>query len=245
MIHPMIILGNFFRVLNANGDRSPLKHTVDVPPMGSRTIEFYANEPGQWMLHCHNLYHMKTGMARVVKYMSYKPSPEMAAHEKHDPHLHDHSYSYGLLEASTNHARANFKLMRTWDELDLDVESGSDVEGDLFYRRWYGNFLNLIIGGSAYDEKGYGMAGVGYILPMLIETQLLVNHDGKFRLDVEKHFQWTKNIFTEAEFTWRPKWEGEHESEYEITLMYGPSWHWAAGLMVTNESLGVGALVKF
>jgi FtsP/CotA-like multicopper oxidase with cupredoxin domain len=257
MHHPMHLHGHFFRVINKNGEKSPLKHTVDVPPHGTRTIEFYSNEPGQWMLHCHNLYHMKTGMARVVKYMSFQPPPEIAAHEKHDPHLHDHIYSYGLLEASTNHARANFKVMRTWDELDLDLESRSDtskditiegkwdLEGDLFYRRWYGNYMNLIIGGSAFDEKGYGTAGVAYILPMLIETQLLVNHDGKFRLDVEKRFQWTKNVFTEAEFTWRPEWEGDHESEYGITLMYGPSWHWAAGIMATNESLGVGALVKF
>ena len=257
MHHPMHLHGHFFRVINKNDERSPLKHTVDVPPHGTRTIEFYANEPGQWMLHCHNLYHMKTGMARVVKYMSYKLTPEMAAHEKHDPHLHDHIYTYGLLEAASNHARANFKLMRTWDELDLEIESRSDssksfavegkwdIEGDLFYRRWYGNFLNLIVGGSVYDEMGYGMLGVGYTLPMLIETQFLVNHDGKLRIDVEKRFQWTKSIFTDAEFTWRPQWEGEHDSEYEVTLMYGPSWHWAAGLMLTNKSVGVGAQIQF
>ncbi|MFP5459953.1 MAG: multicopper oxidase domain-containing protein, partial [Bacteriovoracia bacterium] len=67
MHHPMHLHGHFFRVVNENGERSPLKHTVDVPPHQTRTIEFYANEPGQWMLHCHNLYHMKTGMARVVR----------------------------------------------------------------------------------------------------------------------------------------------------------------------------------
>ena len=36
--------------------------------------EFLANEPGEWMLHCHNLYHMKSGMARIVKYVSFTPS---------------------------------------------------------------------------------------------------------------------------------------------------------------------------
>src|SRR5690606_18276623 len=181
----------------------------------------------------------------------------MEKHDKHDPHLHEHFYTHTNLEAASNHAKAQFRLMRTWDEIDFEVESRSDssknfavdgkwdIEGDLFYRRWYGNFLNLIVGGGAYDEKGYGMLGVGYILPMLIETQLLMNQDGKFRVDVEKRFQWTKNVFTDAEFTWRPKWEGEHESEYEITLMYGPSWHWAAGLMLTNKSVGVGAQVQF
>lgn len=257
MHHPMHLHGHFFRVINAQGDKSPLKHTVDVPPHGTRTIEFYANEPGQWMLHCHNLYHMKAGMARVIRYNDFKLTPDMEAHDKHDPHLHEHLYTYGLLEAATNHARADFKVMRTWDELELNLESRSDsrkdfavegkwdVEGDLLYRRWFGNFLNIMAGGTHYHEETFGMVGVGYILPLLIESQVFVNHEGKFRLDLEKRFQWTKNVFTEAEFSWRPKWGGENEGEFEVTLMYGPNWTWAAGLMVTNESVGVGAQVQF
>src|SRR5699024_9510996 len=43
MYHPMRLHGHFFRVLNANGKYSPLKHTVTVPPMRSVTIEFLAN----------------------------------------------------------------------------------------------------------------------------------------------------------------------------------------------------------
>lgn len=90
MHHPMHLHGHFFRVINKHGDYSPLKHTVDVPPHGTRVTELVANEPGEWMLHCHNLYHMKTGMARVVKYSSYKPAPELEHWQKHDHHLHDH-----------------------------------------------------------------------------------------------------------------------------------------------------------
>jgi hypothetical protein len=33
-------------VINENGDYSPLKHTVNVPPMGNVTIEFYGSEYG-------------------------------------------------------------------------------------------------------------------------------------------------------------------------------------------------------
>ncbi|MES3037972.1 MAG: multicopper oxidase domain-containing protein [Bdellovibrionota bacterium] len=257
MHHPMHLHGHFFRVINDQGDKSPLKHTVDVPPHGTRTIEFYANEPGQWMLHCHNLYHMKSGMARVVRYNDFKLTPDMDAHDKHDPHLHEHLYTYGLLEAATNHARADFKLMRTWDEIALNLESRSnskknfavegkwDVEGDLLYRRWFGNFFNVMAGGTRYHDEEFGMLGMGYILPMLIESQVFVNHNGKFRLDLEKRFQWTKNFFTDTEFSWRPNWKGDNEGEFEISLMYGPNWTWAAGVMVTNESVGVGAQVQF
>lgn len=257
MHHPMHLHGHFFRVVNDQGDKSPLKHTVDVPPHGTRTIEFYANEPGQWMLHCHNLYHMKAGMARVVRYNDFKLTPDMEAHDKHDPHLHEHLYTYTQLEAASNHAKAQFKLMRTWDELDLELESADidgknfssgnkwETEGDLVYRRWFSNYFNVFGGGSIYDEEGFGIAGVGYILPLLIESRVSVNHEGKFRFDLEKRFQWTKNVFSDAEFTWRPDWGGERDSEFEVTLMYGPRWNWSAGFMFTEKSAGVGAQVRF
>ena len=257
MHHPMHLHGHFFRVLNEQGDKSPSKHTVDVPPHGTRTIEFFANEPGQWMLHCHNLYHMKTGMARVVRYNDFKLTPEMAEHDKNDPHLYEHLYTYSRLEAASNHARAQFKLMRTWDELDLELESANidgknfsfekawETEGYVVYRRWFSNFFNINLGSDFYNEEAFGVAGVGYMLPLLIETQVLINHEGRFRFDLEKRFQWTKNIFSDAEFTWRPDWGGERDSEFEISLMYGPSWNWAVGLMLTEKSLGFGAHVQF
>ncbi len=257
MHHPMHFHGHFFRVINENGERSPLKHTVDVPPHSSRTIEFYSNEPGQWMLHCHNLYHMKTGMARVVRYNDFKLTPEMQKNDHHDPHLHEHLYTHTSLEAASNHAKAQFRLMRTWDELDLEVESAEvdgknfefgkrwETEGDLFYRRWFSNFFNVFGGGSLYHEEGFGALGVGYTLPMLIETAVSVNHEGRFRFDVEKRFQWTKNIFSDAEFTWRPGWGGERDTEFEVSLMYGPSWYWSAGFMFTEKSAGIGAQIQF
>jgi FtsP/CotA-like multicopper oxidase with cupredoxin domain len=250
MHHPMHLHGHFFRVLNENGDFSPLKHTVDVPPHGTRTIEFFANEPGQWMLHCHNLYHMKTGMARLVKYKSYTPSPTMAAHEKQDPHLHDHIYFNGAIEAATNHARLGLRLSQTWNTLELDGEtseydSDEHVSADLFYRRWFSNFFNLIVGGTYFAEyendKTRGVLGLGYTLPLLIETNLLVDHKGKFRLDLEKRFQWTSTVFSEFEATFRQ----ESTPEFDFSLMYGPSWSWAAGLKVSDGELGAGIHYQF
>ncbi len=257
MHHPMHLHGHFFRVLGDKGDKNPLKHTVDVPPHASRTIEFYANEPGQWMLHCHNLYHMETGMARVIRYNDYKMPPEMAMHDKHDPHVHQHLYTHTQLEAASNHAQAKFRLIRTWDELDLEVESASidgdnfdygkkwETEGDALYKRWFTNYFHAFGGAEFYDEEVFGQAGIGYVLPLLIESSVAVNHEGKFRFELEKRFQWTKQFFTDADFTWRLDRDGERDSEFEVSLMYGPSWTWAAGLMFTEKNIGLGAQVQF
>ncbi|WP_049894549.1 multicopper oxidase family protein [Halogranum rubrum] len=63
MLHPMHLHGHFFRVGDA------LKDTVIVPShMGSVTFDFVADNPGDWLFHCHNAYHLEGGMARVFEY---------------------------------------------------------------------------------------------------------------------------------------------------------------------------------
>ena len=247
MHHPMHLHGHFFRVLNQYGEKSPLKHTVDVPPMGTRVIEFYANEPGQWMLHCHNLYHMETGMARVVRYDSFKMTPEQQHMDHQDHHLHDHWYKTGNLQLHTNILEAGLKLSQTWNEIELRGHSRKDEdwEGswDLFSRRWQGNYLNWILGVSSVDHDYRAEAGVGYLLPMLIRTNLLVDHKGKLRADLTKRFQWTSTVFTEAEYTWRQ--DPGLDNEYAISLMYGNSWHFSGGFRYTGHSVGVGLQYQF
>jgi FtsP/CotA-like multicopper oxidase with cupredoxin domain len=68
MWHPMHLHGHFFRVLQGAGANAPLKHTVNVPPRARVEIEFAADNPGDWIFHCHNLYHLEAGMARVFRY---------------------------------------------------------------------------------------------------------------------------------------------------------------------------------
>ncbi|MFC7388495.1 multicopper oxidase domain-containing protein, partial [Sphaerisporangium rhizosphaerae] len=58
MRHPMHLHGHDFRLINGQGDYAPLKNVVDIMPMETDTIEFLANEEGDWFFHCHILYHM-------------------------------------------------------------------------------------------------------------------------------------------------------------------------------------------
>ncbi len=74
MYHPMHLHGHFYRLLSKPGawdeTHAPLKDTVAVGPGQKIDIEFYADNPGQWFFHCHNLYHLAAGMAREVVYMA-------------------------------------------------------------------------------------------------------------------------------------------------------------------------------
>ncbi|CAN5541215.1 hypothetical protein BH11BAC1_BH11BAC1_09460 [soil metagenome] len=77
MRHPMHLHGHDFRLLNGQGEYSPMKNTLDIMPMETDTIEFAATESGEWFFHCHILYHMMSGMGRVFSYRDSAPNPEM------------------------------------------------------------------------------------------------------------------------------------------------------------------------
>jgi FtsP/CotA-like multicopper oxidase with cupredoxin domain len=44
--------------------------TVTLWPKRRLSIEFYANNPGRWFFHCHNVWHLVTGMAQAVSYQA-------------------------------------------------------------------------------------------------------------------------------------------------------------------------------
>ncbi len=66
MEHPIHLHGYLFEVENGQGDRLPLKHTVNVKPGERLGFVFTADQPGHWAFHCHLLYHMEMGMFRTV-----------------------------------------------------------------------------------------------------------------------------------------------------------------------------------
>jgi hypothetical protein len=68
MHHPMHIHGHWFILRKGNGAYDPLLHTIDVAPGATITADVDTDASGQWFFHCHMLYHMFSGMARVFQY---------------------------------------------------------------------------------------------------------------------------------------------------------------------------------
>jgi FtsP/CotA-like multicopper oxidase with cupredoxin domain len=70
MAHPMHLHGHHFQVVAIDGRRvaGANRDTVLVPINGSVTIAFDADNPGRWLFHCHNLFHMAAGMMTELAY---------------------------------------------------------------------------------------------------------------------------------------------------------------------------------
>lgn len=64
MGHPMHLHGHAFQVVRLNGRpiRGALRDTVYVPPMSMVDVALDAGEPARWMLHCHHMPHLASGM---------------------------------------------------------------------------------------------------------------------------------------------------------------------------------------
>ena len=218
MHHPIHLHGHFFRVLNGQGEFAPLKHTVNVPPLDTVTIEFAANEEKDWFFHCHNLYHMKSGMARVVSYIpagedDYFNSKFFRYHVEND----DPWYRFADMAFQSQMMAGRLWVYNRYNgfEMEYDYDYGDEYDVDVTYHRQITRFLALYAGAGFEREESAenrGIAGVSYVLPLLIDSELRIDTSGHFRLELESELQVTKRT--------RLHWNWNTDDEYRVLLNY-------------------------
>lgn len=69
MYHPMHLHGHTFQVINSDGSPGARKDTVIVLPSQKLTAVLVADNPGTWVMHCHNTYHLVAGMETRLDYV--------------------------------------------------------------------------------------------------------------------------------------------------------------------------------
>jgi multicopper oxidase len=67
ILHPFHLHGHTFQVMRGDAPRAR-KDTVLVPPKQTVEVEFDTDNPGKWITHCHNTYHLEAGMAMFIEY---------------------------------------------------------------------------------------------------------------------------------------------------------------------------------
>lgn len=195
MHHPMHLHGHFFRVINKNGEYSPLKHTVNVAPMQEITIEFSGNEGdeyGDWFFHCHILYHMMSGMARIVSYDTPR-DPRMENYPvKHLIQEADEFYTWSTLEAASHMASFKFVASTIRNQFNISAEYGwnRNLEAEVTYERYLHDYLRIFGGVKAENEVADNMdnisataiAGIRFLTPYLFNLDVRI--DSKLRPQV-------------------------------------------------------------
>lgn len=246
MHHPLHLHGHFFRVLNGQGNRSPLKHTVDVPAMGTVTIEFAADAEKDWFFHCHNLYHMMAGMSRVISYeKSGQADRELIKRISHD----EAWYRSAEISAMNRFTEGSLGVFNISNAFAVEYEYGyrdEKWEMDSYYERFFSAFLGTYAGvrleseGEGERTEKRAMAGIKYLLPMFVESDLRVYSDGGAELEVGSGVRLTSR--GEFEWEWETDFEGGYEYEFSLSWefskkaqvvgVYDSDHGWNAGLRI-------------
>ncbi len=145
MRHPMHLHGHDFRVRNSHGEYSPLKNVIDVMPMETDTIEFAANQSGNWFFHCHILYHMMAGMGRVFTYENSPPNPELPDPKKaYRQFKRDNSMRHLMIrgdilfngtEGEAILSNNRYALQQVWD---IGFKDENAIESETYFGRYLG-----------------------------------------------------------------------------------------------------------
>ncbi|KAA9325156.1 multicopper oxidase domain-containing protein [Adhaeribacter soli] len=214
MRHPMHLHGHDFRVLNGQGEYAPLKNVIDIMPMETDTLEFAAFESGDWFFHCHILYHMMAGMGRVFSYQNSPPNPELQDPKMSWKMLNMEermvlpSAQVGI---ESNGSDGELMLGSTrWQattEWRIGFKKEYGLESETYLGRYFGKmqWLFPFIGfdyhhnsvvnqpeetllgqTSNQNNRKAVVAGVQYMLPMLVLAEARVDSEGKFRFQLRR-----------------------------------------------------------
>ncbi|SEV93065.1 multicopper oxidase domain-containing protein [Kaistella antarctica] len=211
MRHPMHLHGHDFRVVNAKGEYAPLKNVIDIAPMETVTIEFAANQDGDWFFHCHILYHMMSGMGRVFSYENSAPNPQLPDKEASYKQFISKNRminTTAMLDVASNkfHFENMTMLGARWLNVN-ELHSNYDFthyEGSVKVGRFLGKYqwampyvgfrsnkthdmAKTWFGQNVMPEnQNVAIAGLRYLLPFLVIADANIDHNGKVRLELSR-----------------------------------------------------------
>lgn len=213
MRHPMHLHGHDFRVINGKGEYAPLKNVIDIMPMETDTLEFYANAPGDWFFHCHILYHMMSGMGRIFTYENLPPNPLITNPKLAQRKLFADDRAFHFMaenDFATNGNDGMLMIQNTrWSvgtewRLGYSAMHGQETETHIGRyigkMQWFMPFIgfdwrtrgmdmpetekNMFGQVNTKNRRAQLSAGFEYTLPMLVKFQAEVYTDGNLRMQL-------------------------------------------------------------
>jgi hypothetical protein len=182
-------------------------------PMETDTLEFNANEEGDWFFHCHILYHMMSGMGRVFTYENQAPNPEIPNPKLAQRKLFADDREFHFMienDFATNGNDGEMMVQNTrWSigtewRLGYNTMHGWETETHIGRyigkMQWFMPFIgfdwryrklgmderekNIFGQTNTKDNRTAASIGFEYTLPLLIKLETEVFHDGKVRVQL-------------------------------------------------------------
>jgi FtsP/CotA-like multicopper oxidase with cupredoxin domain len=259
MSHPMHLHGHFFRVINGQGDFAPLKHTLNVAPMETTIIEFDAIEEKDWFFHCHLLYHMVSGMARVVSYSNSTPMITTNSGYRRFAREDKKWYSMANARIQSNGLWADASIFNFRNEISIEGNTNyEEFEIEAKAMHYFGpkQFFIAYLGTEIEQEeidrtndnqdptemKVKGLVGIRYFLPMHVWSDFRTDHEGNLQVELEREDfpltkRWRANagvtyLINQDEFRYTIGTSYILGQYFGISANYDNRYGWGAGLQI-------------
>lgn len=163
MHHPMHMHGHWFILRNGHGAHDPLLHTIDVAPGATVVADVDTDASGQWFFHCHLLYHMMGGMARVFQYQTLinivngtaKPERFISKTPYHNRPIVRVDEETPIIPALVHHPMGHPTRFYTSNFLDVGNDFWSNTQQITFKGMYGGDYNKLkLYTENAEIEKG-------------------------------------------------------------------------------------------
>lgn len=243
MHHPMHLHGHFFRVINQNGEYSPLKHTVNVPPMQKITIEFYGDEYGDWFFHCHILYHMMGGMARIFSYDTPRDVRLKDFPVSKLIHETNQWYSWGLADVASHLTEINLVTSNLRNQFNLSAEYGwkQNLEAEFTYERYLYDYFRVFAGVNAENElkdnldeiSTTAVVGVRWFTPYMFNLDLRIDNQLRPQIGIAREIMIFPRTMLFGEFEYQADfgWVNDLNKEKPAkSVNYKEEITWSAGV---------------
>lgn len=156
MHHPMHIHAHWFIVRAGHGKYDPLLHTIDIPPGSTIIADIDADASGQWLFHCHLLYHMMSGMTRIFQYQGLLEEHPLSNLPKSDSVIDGEfknrpSIPYSEVHASdkmlVNHPMPHHSMRYARHLIDVGFNLGDNGQKISYHGLYGGDYhkLNLLV----------------------------------------------------------------------------------------------------
>lgn len=213
MRHPMHLHGHYFRIMNEQGEYSPLKNTLDVMPMETDTIELNASEEyGDWFFHCHILYHMMAGMGRILSYEDSPANPQLPDRQAALKKLYaddrryflsaDNNFMFNGNKGQFDYSNTRWAIQGEWRS-GYKLQYGQELEARIGKyigrQQWILPYVGVswhyskdeddhrnMFGQRTDNHRIVAVAGLRYKLPMLFWADARINMYGRVRLQLER-----------------------------------------------------------
>lgn len=257
MHHPMHLHGHYFRVINENGEKSPLKHTVNVPSMGKVTIEFLGEEEGYWIFHCHVLYHMMSGMTRMFSYGNAR-NPLLANYPMSKMMKEMNQYfTWSTVNIASHYSSLNFTSSNLRNEFDVDAEFAytKNLEAEFSYNRYVNDWTRVYFALQTENKQDNEIKelntvlkmGVKYFTPYMFNLNVSIDNQFRPEIVLNKEFLLFPRFFVNGEISYRADFgfinEMDNHYQHELNWIIGAELmlHRNVSLMGNyNSKYGIG-----